>query len=295
MYSFKSGIKVNAVVFIESLRADELHTGRLIEENIGAFLDTIPIYHGYHAVGSRDELFELLDSLCAEAETGNFKPIIQIDAHGDEGKTGIVLQPSGEIVTWRELCAHFQSINAATANNLLVILASCFGFHGIEPVSITELTPFFYFIAPEHEVGAGVVEQQLSHFYRALFSNVGLEEAFGHLDRHFRILYTEKLLAIGFVRYLATECRGKGAVNRRERLLSEMKKRRPSLDISEARKALKSAFKQSGASLDYFKEVFLLSNHPENSNRFPLTVEDCIAMAERLSPEAVSRLRQRRN
>lgn len=75
-----SSLSVNAAVFIESLCENDLHTGRLIHENLSAFFDTIPIRHEFHTVDNREELFDLLSKIQHPVVAHDLRPIVQIDA-----------------------------------------------------------------------------------------------------------------------------------------------------------------------------------------------------------------------
>jgi hypothetical protein len=49
-----------------------------------------------------------------------------------DGRDLLESDPSpGDFVSWRELQPHFKRINVATRNHLLVVVAACWGFHGI--------------------------------------------------------------------------------------------------------------------------------------------------------------------
>ena len=128
--------KINSVIFVESLADDEMHTGTWVHEDLAAYLDCLPIHHEFHTVRDRIGLFLLLNQLRDRARDQHLRPIIHIDAHGSEDKTGVRVLPSGDVVPWADLAGLFRNINRETLNNLVVVMSMCYGFRGIVPVGI---------------------------------------------------------------------------------------------------------------------------------------------------------------
>ena len=290
MIASSSTFRVNAVIFIESLRDSDAKTGRWVEEDLAAEFDAMRLLHEYHPVTSKAEFMALLENIRARATMG-LRPILQFDTHGHDDCTGMLIAPTGELVTWHELASALREINRATANHLNVVLACCYGFHGISAVSLGDVTPFLHLVGPEDVEAAGTFRDRLPHFYRALFGSGTIESALAQLPSKFRMYYAEKLLTISFIKYLIVGTRGDGRAARIERLLSELTARHPHVDVNAARKKLRELVKPENADFDSFKRRFLLAEHPDNAGRFGITLDDCLSELDQLSPETISAIR----
>ena len=61
---------------------------------------------------------------------GRYLPIIHIEAHGNDDKSGLCLA-SNETITWREMKLPLSEINIATRFNLMLCISSCYGGQAI--------------------------------------------------------------------------------------------------------------------------------------------------------------------
>lgn len=290
MISSASTFRVNGVVFIESLADDELHTGRWAEEDLAAEFDAMPLHHEYRPVRSKAELLNVLKEL-TDAVAHGLMPIVQFDIHGSDDKTGLIVQPTRELVTWEELAGPLRALNRATGNNLNVVMACCYGFHGIVPIRITDVTPFLHLVGPEETESAGTIQASMPGFYRALFMHGSIEAGVNALPKSFRLFYAEKVLVISFLRYLVVGTRGTGKAERIERLLTELTGRRPDLDVNATRKTLRTLITPENANFEQFKARFLLSDLADNRGRFNISLQDCLDQLHAMSPETIAQIR----
>jgi len=129
--------------------------------------------------------------------------------HGDSEK-GIEINPDGKFVSWKEFKAKCQQINIACANNLSVVLASCFGFHAITEVKISEVSPFYLLIGSEKIISAGYIEKQFPQFYNKIFEDGNLDNAMEIIADRYKQFLSDKMFVISFSKYLAEGCIGKG-------------------------------------------------------------------------------------
>ena len=93
------------------------------------------------------ELQKLLDDIALDAKAGA-KPIIHFDTHGSKND-GILIQATGELLPWLDICDQLRNINVKTGNNLCIISAACFSAHLMKRVTVTQACPFFLMLAPE--------------------------------------------------------------------------------------------------------------------------------------------------
>lgn len=132
----------NRIAVIQSLAEDELHTGKMLYEDINShnFAHDIGLDIRLYNVETKKELFDLLSRLTDEARTSDLFPILHVEIHGSSDKTGLVLS-SGDFVSWQELKNPFIKLNIETKNNLFIVLAACYGAYLIEIILPTDRTP----------------------------------------------------------------------------------------------------------------------------------------------------------
>lgn len=201
-------------------------------------------------------------------------PFVHLDMHGDQ-KKGLEINPSGEFISWRELKTNCQQINRACNNNLALVLTSCFGFHAITVISIKETSPFFLLIGSEEVVEAGFIDSRFKAFYSSLLQDGNIDKAIQHIQKHYKLYLSETMLVNTFAKYIVAGCKGKNRQERIERLITEFKRGSDSqlMNISESRKILRRFIKPNEASLQRFKNSFLMANHPNNHGRFNVSLD----------------------
>ena len=276
VYEATTIINVNTLVVLESLGDGELHTGTWLVDDLSAELRRQEIAMGFGTVRDRREFFGTLEGIRRKSADLGRRFILHIDAHGSH-RDGLRLEPSGQFVAWSELADACREVNAASLNNLVVVLASCHGFHAVLNVTIKALTPFCTLIGPTDIVSAGLIQDTFSSFYRKLFDTNDFSAALADLPPEFQVFHAERILVNAYLGYLRDQCRGKGRRERVDRLLSEIVDRGVPLDLSVARKELKALTRPDAAAFEQFKRAFLMSDHSDNADRFPSSHDDLLA------------------
>lgn len=269
---FDSVFSNNTVFILDGLMSSDLQTARHLNEELKdlAYKTDTP-YCSLIRIGSRSELFLILDQIRSQCDEG-IKPIIHIEAHGDENE-GIAVGDNQERVSWGELVAALGKINETTKNNLGVVMAGCFGLYAIRPISITKPSPFYFLIGSDTKISAGQIDEVMKNFYRDLFNSNSLQIAMKQVDEQFKQFHVEKMFCVSFGRYIKQQCMGQGRNNRVEKLLSELvvggiPNNKESLINS--RKALKRLIKPSKATFERFAKVFM-------HGRYAITYEQLYA------------------
>jgi hypothetical protein len=254
-----SGLTMNSLIWLTSPRPDdEGWTARIIED-----VDTICRANGVpfqvYTVPSRALLEDTFDKIADAARQG-CRPVLHIDMHGSI-EHGLEIAGSKEFMSWPALAGKLRGINMATGNNTCVIAASCFAFHAIKQVSITQASPFFLLVAPEDKATVGFLEAKTAAFYAELFSTLDIMQAIAnHLTPAMKTFHCERMFMIGLARYILRYCIGKGGAERRESLLTDsvaVAKPRTQGDMRALRKSIKNAIKPDQALVDKFAAVFL--------------------------------------
>jgi len=161
-----------------------------------------------------------------------------------------------------DLASYLRNININTGNNLCVIGAACYGLRAIMPLSLTEASPFYVLLAPEEAVLLGFLASNIPPFYRMLFECGSIDSSYSrYLSDKFKFFHCEKMLFIVIAKYINEQCRGKGARERREKLLTEIfshgAEKTPE-KLKEIRAALKSGLKPDQLLLDRYANKFLI-------------------------------------
>ena len=271
---------------IQSLDDDEQQTGeRLVESTLKPHLTSLGLGLAYYKAVNRAEFFEALDDIwcqCAR-ETVPTYPIIHLDTHGAGDKSGIVMLPSDEVVTWNEFAQKARGINVECHNNLLIVGALCYGLLAITEINMREPAPFLIVIGPETPVMDVEIDAGFGPFYEELFKAGSLDDAMSKLSRKFGIFLADRHFARAFASYLKQNCKGVGRQERIDRLLAKFMESQAAHRITEqeARSIVEQFTLPDQAAFERFKAKFLMSDHPLNANRFPLTFDDVMSAADR--------------
>ncbi|MCP1227752.1 hypothetical protein [Acetobacter fabarum] len=212
-------IEANAVVWLRSLPEDELGPSARMVEDIQAAATATPFSFNEIVIRDRAELLDALRSLVEKCVNG-FRPILHFDCHGNR-EGGLVLAPSGDIVSWNDLADALREINVVTQNNLCCVFGVCFGLTLSQTLEALEPSPFFLTIAPESEVLVGVLEDSVPCFYKELFCTGDINVAFEtHLGKHFKFYHSTELMFIALAQFQASNLMGRGLREFRESQVS---------------------------------------------------------------------------
>jgi hypothetical protein len=287
MSATNSTSQFNKLFIIESLAETELHTGeRLYQEAKPILSNDVSLTKVTNRLGFVDAMARVWGE-CAR-RTPRVYPMLHVDSHGAEDINGILLLPTREVVVWDDFAGMCREVNVECHNNLIVTMGLCYGLHAIKPTKMTEAVPFLALIGPEDKVPTKDVDCFAS-FYMALLRGGDINSALEHMftmagTRNFTTFFAEKLLLEGFAAYIREDCRGKGRLERVERLLTEYNATRRSgrkLSLRDARRIIKERTRPDAAAFERFRRRFLMSNHPLNAGRFTSTFDDAMALVAR--------------
>ncbi|ALU60444.1 hypothetical protein ACA40_11445 [Pseudomonas syringae pv. lapsa] len=177
----------NQLFIFDGLSEDESQTGRRLHEDVTDFSNSMGRYNycTRYVVKSRVMLVAHLKAIENECKAGVLLPALHFECHGDE-KKGLWIASSNEYIPWQDLASLIAPVNAATRNNVSVILASCESFKLCESVDIKLPCPFHFMIAPNQEIEAGTTQDSLLPFYKEIVSTGELNKALTHLDSRFK-------------------------------------------------------------------------------------------------------------
>lgn len=256
----ESEFDCNSIILISSTKDTELGNTRRLNEDISVIASSNEFSYFHYEVNEKHQLIYVLDNIHIFCEHQKLKPIIHLHMHGSE-ELGLELNPSSENMPWDELSFHFKKINTAMKNELCVISTACHAYKIIESVKIKDVTPFFFLIAAKEEVQMGYISDNIPPFYRSLFSEDSINDAYSNISNVFSFYHCEKVLAEALMIYIMDYCKGKAKQNRKEFLLSKVLSNIGSdlkIPLAEIRNEIKQLTKPEQNILESYVNNFLI-------------------------------------
>ena len=259
---FYDTLELNTIIWIQSLPKDEQGPSTRIKDDLSALINISKYKFIEKNVVTKDALLALLNDIAKHAILG-CHPVLHFDMHGSKND-GLLLAPSGEHVSWAELANSMREINIATHNNLCCIFATCHALNFVRSTEICKATPFYLIIAPPKEVCIGFLEDQTNSFYKSLIDKENITTAHKeNLSKHMSLLGCQRILFIALNHYIKSHTRGKGAKDRRERLLTQhldttCVSNPTKNQLAEKRKLIKAFIKPNQNQIDSIASTFLI-------------------------------------
>jgi hypothetical protein len=265
--TIQSGARINSLFWIKSLNprvSDEEASTQKVLADLEPYLKGINVPFTMMSPKSRAELVQNLAEIELIAKSGG-KPMIHIDTHGNKD-AGIYIFENAEFVGWNVLKDSLRRINIATGNNLCVISAACFGFHQALESEISEPSIFYLLIGPEEKTHFHFVESALFAFYKQVFDNSEIIDAFEtHLKAEMRLFHSEQMLVRAMSDYFVKYCMGDAAEQRVSELLArsavEASKMAPE-KLEAITKQVRKKIEPSADTFQKYAEIFLIGKSP---------------------------------
>ncbi len=268
MYKGTSSFRARKLIIIDSLDKSEWQSADMLYKTLKE-MEGIVLEVELHKVIYREDLFNLLEVIYKNVENGNGVPILHFVLHGNE--EGLVLS-SGNFIDWEELATAILRINIASANNLFITMAVCYGFFigHIQSVPHTR-TAFFLILGREGEHMGGDFTNDYRKFYSTLATSSNFAEAMDAIDSNnrsgYKLYYCENLfrdaIKIGWKKGLYLDLQN---LQRKARL----KAKREGKKIPVPKSKLQSTVFDIALSLflEWRDSYFMVDLYPENDSRF---------------------------
>ncbi len=239
-------------------------------------------------VATREEFVRLIPKFEEEFRDTRRVPVLHIETHGDANGIG----PSADDgINWPDFMELLIPLNRLTGLNLVVLLAACEGFWGIQMLQpARQAAAFRGLIAPNRKLTTGEMSNACLAFYRAVFQRRDGDAALSAMNdavdpnrATFWISSPEEAFRIVFKSYLEKRCTPESIEERVNEVVKGVLERRRA-------KGLHGLFKQEIAALrekkrqqlsdhrarfeQMHREFFFIEEFPENAQRFDLTFED---------------------
>jgi hypothetical protein len=268
-------IRATNVWIIEWLPVNELKTGRLLHEWVKAWRAG---WSAYYSCANKAQVVQAIERATTCAQRSDIAPVLHLEAHG--GGVGIGLPDGSEVLTWDELTGPLQQLNLATGCNLVVVVAACTGFAGVQALRRGPRAPAMALVGPDAAVMPRDLLSAATAFYRRWAgTNPNLQDIAVAASQEartvmfevepFALLFYEALVEWLIVSLRPAE-RSRRAQEVRERLLAD-----GSLSASEIdRRVASIAPARSSTKLQQvWDEMFMINIYPQNRERFGLDMK----------------------
>jgi hypothetical protein len=275
--------KFNKVYILESLKDNELKTGKLLYEDMFHHNNETNEYgFEYQPIKNLKALKRFFEIILLEIKTKEISPIIHLEMHGSI--SGITLS-SDEIIEWNDFAILIQEINIELKNKLVVVLALCHGIHFLSAFYnlIESRSPFAGLIACGDISKVEEIKNGFPRFYKYLLSsnngNIALKELNKIINdegRLYSLLTCRYLFKQAFIEYLKL-CSANQVTKRTERIISKIKITNPKIDITKVRKDLKTHLHKNNQKNIFMniRDIFLMYDlDPSNKELFRIEYSD---------------------
>ncbi|WP_050468743.1 hypothetical protein [Herbaspirillum chlorophenolicum] len=271
-----SGFEFSKIAIIQSLEEDEVETGTELKKYIDGLREDnldVPEAVLINVKGS-DEFLKVIEQLTVEAIKSEEVPILQIEMHGWQDKTGLAFADDSSL-TWQEISTPFASLNRATGFNLLVCMSACFGGHSLSFVKPDGPSPCFGLIGPSHSVDSAELLGGFRAFYRELITSRDVNSALKHLHAHkleegeyLNIRAEDWYFQIADL-YLRTKCTKERLRARADTVLAQMSREGNILSSGQIAKIVEIGTDLAKSYVERrFPTFFMLDSIPSNEDRF---------------------------
>jgi hypothetical protein len=266
-------IKSTKIWIIEWLPTIDKRTGRLLHEWMQ---ERRPSWSNYSECTSQLEVVSSIERVTNLARKSGIIPVLHLEAHGDEkGLWGPDGNGGVQLFSWDELTEPLQRLNLETRCNLVVVIAACIGFAGINALVCGPRAPAIALVGPDSAIMDSDLLNGTKEIYRRWMDcNPKLDEIAISASREagtvsfewepFAVLaydaLAERLI------FLMRQTQQRKQVNRfRKRMLEEAKWSPAEI---ERRLSLLSPSIQATLIQQLWDEMFMIDLYPENRERF---------------------------
>jgi hypothetical protein len=280
---------LGVVHIVEWLNAGDATTGESLFHELQAMgaVSTPPVAVDFHRIDTRDELVALMRHFEGEYQQTRQTPILHIETHGDDNGIG-----TGAGIDWPELTEELIPLNRLTGLNLVLVMAACKGFYGVQMLQPDRRAAAFRgLIGPNRTVTEDEVEDACLAFYRTIFdahdgnaAHKAMNDAVDANAEAFWLISAEDAFKIVNRSHFEEHCTPDALGRRRDRLMSRLARRYrgqhgfdPSQQLAQQwfDEATAHLLDQRGLFERLRREYFFINQFPENDARFDVTFDQC--------------------
>ena len=282
-------MSIGVVHIVEWLNPGDARTGAALLDELQpmGIVSRPPVAVDFHRVDTRDAFVALMRQFEREFQENRRTPVLHIETHGNEQGIG-----AADSLQWRELTEELIPLNRLTRLNLVLILAACQGFYGVQMLQPDRRAAAFRgLIGPHRPVTAGEAMDGCLAFYRTLFrpqdgdaALKAMNDAVDASTETFWLMSAEDVFKTVNRSHFKEHCTPEALRRRRDRLMSRLARRhRAKNGLDPSAELAQRWFDQATAHLldqrtlfeRLRQEYFFINAFPENNVRFDVTFEQC--------------------
>ena len=239
-------------------------------------------------VSTREEFVRLIPIIEEEFKSTRRIPLLHVETHGDANGIGPSAQDG---INWPDFMELLIPLNKLTGLNLVVLLAACEGFWGIQMLQpAREAAAFRGLIGPNRQLSTPDMSRACLAFYRTVFEQrdgdaalKAMNDALDPARPTFWISSPEEAFRIVFKNYLQEKCTPDAIEQRVDKVIEGIRERRRAegahglykWEIAALREKTHQRLADHRSRFEQmYRDFFFINEFPENAQRFDLKFED---------------------
>jgi hypothetical protein len=276
-------IRATQVRIVEWLSPNEPQTGLTLHEWMN---DRHPGWSAYSLCETKQDVFAAIELATSRANQSGMIPVLHLEAHGGhDGLEGPDGRGSTEFLSWDELIKPLQRLNLATHCNLVVVVAACTGFAGIQALTRGPLAPAVALVGPDAPVMPRNLLAGTKEFYRRwMDKSPRLQDLATSASREagtvgFEVEPFVILAYDALVKQIVISARPDEHQRRKERIRQRMQAEdRMSATEIERRLALLPQTISGDEIQRLWDKMFMIDLYPENRERFGVDMNEVVKL-----------------
>lgn len=276
-------VRTTNIWIIEWLSPGERRTGRELHDCMET---KRPGWSIYCPSETRADVFAAIKRAQVCAQNG-MVPVLHLESHSGDDGIAPSPPPHDEYITWEELNEPLQGLNLATRCNLVVVVAGCVGFAGVQAFQRGPRAPAVALVGPNADVTSDKLLAGAMELYRRWMDTPTLNEIAESASREMGEVRFEPepfatLCYEAMVELLVKSARP----SERQRRTEKMRQRlQTETELTSAQIENRLALPAWPEWQQMWDQMFMIDVWPENKERFGINLKDIIERIERCAAD----------
>jgi len=281
--------KFSKVVIIQSL--NDVLTGNRLQDDLSiltVFTQGI-VTSELINIKTKEQFLHSLSQIKQDVQDSKYLPIIHIEAHGNEDKSGLILADGA--ISWQEMKRPLSEINMATRLNLLVCISACYGGSFASALNTADRAPCWALVGPKEGMYPNDLLRSFTGFYEEILKsgNGGnsirrLNDGLTGNSAKYYFTTAEQFFEIVWTGYLRGLCSNDELNKRANKIVRELR-RTKSVNIPSRNEIKNNLIRSNPECFDKYREhFFMMDLFDENRNRFTVNFEMALEKSKEAQP-----------
>ena len=273
----------NSIYIIECLGdVDTEKTGRDLFKYLGPLCRAAQVNISFAAAHSASEVADILREIAHDCRTHARGPIVHLETHGSASGFG---PSAADQVPWKTLVGPLQELNRLSQMNLVVTVAACHGFSLVSTLMPGDASPVWGLLGPNEMVLPSDIKRGFQAFYSTYLRELNLNRAIDELkraDRSWPECWTFQNAEVFFATVFGVVLEQHLAFGKSDEFETQAlhRLRQAGVEITEEiRERLRAVARDFRGAYESTRKTFLMLDlFPHNSSRFPLSLDEILAI-----------------